>query len=298
MGWAWLQHADVSAGAEKTEFVSCARRRPGSPRQDAGSIPATSTSSPRPARADLGDLSGNGWALAEPSEGMSVSGSGLVGAVSTTPSWLADATCVGVGNSLQSGSACQTGPVSSSQSPRPGDLLVATAGSGAGFFDQSCVLLLDCDQTGSLGVALNKLTETEVGEVLPGWEDVVTPPAFLFAGGPVSPNGAICVAKVANPGEEPPGWRPVRRDLGLLHLDTPIELVRGTYTGLRVYAGYSGWESGQLEDELERGLWFRTRARDEEIFSLDCAGMWRRSLRRLGGMASLLSTWTADPSRN
>ena len=181
--------------------------------------------------------------------------------------------------------------------PAAGELLVSTTQT-SDFFDQSVVLLLDCDGDGALGVTLNKLADTPLAAVLPDWVDLVAPPRVLFAGGPVSPHGAVCVAKVADSTEEPPGWRRVTGDTGLLHLDTPVELAAGGYTALRIYAGYSGWSPGQLEDELARGLWYRMDAREDDIFTADPSGLWRRVLRRHGGTPALLSTWPSDPELN
>ena len=127
--------------------------------------------------------------------------------------------------------------------------------------------------------------------MLPEWVELVAPPRVLFSGGPVSQHGAVCVAKVADPIEEPPGWRRVIGDIGLLHLDTPVELAAGGYTALRIYAGYSGWAPGQLEAELAQGLWYRMDSREEDIFTADPSGLWRRVLRRHGGTPALLSTW-------
>lgn len=194
--------------------------------------------------------------------------------------------------------ACQTGLVAVSDDPRPGELLVSTSGQDAGFFDQAVVLLLDNDENGAIGVALNKPSTTPVSHVLPAWADQLNPPSVLFAGGPVTPNGAICLAKVLDRGEEPPGWRPVVGDVGLLHLDTPVEIVSGAYSDVRVFAGYSGWEPGQLEGELERGVWVRSTPREEDIFGTSSEGLWRRVLRRLGGESALLSAYTVDPSLN
>lgn len=182
--------------------------------------------------------------------------------------------------------------------PAVGELLVSTTQVSGDFFEQAVVLLLDTDDDGALGVTLNKLASTSLDSVLPDWVGLVTPPRTLFSGGPVSPHGAICVAKLLDPTEEPPGWRRVIRDIGLLHLDTPVEIAAGGYTALRIYAGYSGWAPGQLEDELSRGLWYRVPSREEDIFTADPAGLWRRVLRRQGGAAALLSTWPEDPERN
>lgn len=182
--------------------------------------------------------------------------------------------------------------------PVSGELLASATGLGAGFFNQAIILLLDCDDDGALGVAINKISAMQLDDVLPQWVPLASPPGDLFAGGPVSPNGAICLAKVANPREEPPGWRRIVRDIGLLHLDTPVELAAGAFSDLRIFAGYSGWAAGQLEAELEKGWWLRLSARDDDIFTGEPAGLWRRVLRRQGGEVGLLSTWVAQPEFN
>jgi putative transcriptional regulator len=60
------------------------------------------------------------------------------------------------------------------------------------------IYLLDHDEGGSVGVVLNRPTDTAVEEVVPRWGLVVAQPQMVFRGGPVSVNGAICVARVAD----------------------------------------------------------------------------------------------------
>lgn len=182
--------------------------------------------------------------------------------------------------------------------PKAGELLLASATMSGNWFDRTVVYLLDCDADGALGVVLNRVSETALDEVLPQWSDLVSQPRELFAGGPVSPNGAICLARPQMPSEEPPGWRRVAGEVGLLHLDTPVELVAGAYSDLRIFAGYAGWRPGQLEGELLRGDWQRTDGRLEDIFTGDTSTLWRRVMRRIGGDAALMSTWAEDPELN
>src|SRR3712207_4909298 len=128
--------------------------------------------------------------------------------------------------------------------PVAGDVLVASILLADGVFNRTVVLILDCDQDGALGVILNEISQTRLDAVLPDWVSVVSKPQLLFHGGPVSPNGAICLASVATAEEEPPGWRRLfdsaqsrggeRTRVGLLHLDTPVEIVTGAYRDLRI----------------------------------------------------------------
>lgn len=174
--------------------------------------------------------------------------------------------------------------------PHAGELLISTAAVTEGVFARSVIYLLDCDEDGCLGVVVNQPAVIDLSDVLPHWVPLTTPPQVLFSGGPVSPNGAVCVARVQHPGEEPPGWRRVDGAIGLLHLDTPVELVDGAFCDLRIFAGYAGWSPGQLEGEIVRGDWIRARAHEEDVFGSDPASLWRRVLRRQNGEAALLST--------
>lgn len=180
----------------------------------------------------------------------------------------------------------------------PGLMLVAGVAVSDGVFDQTVCLLLDADADGALGVVLNKLSDFNLDSALPGWSDLASFPARLFDGGPVSPEGAICLAVPADDDEEPPGWRPLFGRVGLLHLDTPIEIATGAYRDLRIFAGYAGWGSGQLQGELQRGLWHVVETRPQDVFDPEPATLWRRVLRRQGGELGWLSAWTPTPEFN
>jgi len=182
--------------------------------------------------------------------------------------------------------------------PAPGDLLVASVALTDGVFDQTVVLLLDHDDTGSLGVVVNKYSHIELNDVLPQWAGEVTEPRRLYYGGPMSPNGAICLASLADADTEPPGWRRLFHDVGLLHLDTPVEIVHGAFRDLRIFAGYAGWEPRQLESELARGAWHLVGARYTDLFGSVSESLWRTVLHRQGGPLAYFSTWSPAPEQN
>jgi putative transcriptional regulator len=192
--------------------------------------------------------------------------------------------------------------------PVAGDVLVASIRLADGVFNRTVLLVLDCDDQGALGVVLNEISQTRLDAVLPEWVGAVSKPQLLFHGGPVSPNGAICLASVANDDEEPPGWRPLFTladsagrgpiRVGLLHLDTPIEIVAGAYRDMRIFAGYSGWAAGQLQAEIAEGMWHVIQADYTDIFGAEPLDLWRRVLRRQPSALALFSTWVEDPDLN
>ena len=192
--------------------------------------------------------------------------------------------------------------------PVAGDVLVASILLADGVFNRTVVLVLDCDEDGALGVILNEISQVRLDSVLPDWVSLVSKPQLLYHGGPVSPNGAICLASVVSADEEPPGWRrlfrssqaggPERLTVGLLHLDTPIEIVSGAYRDLRIFAGYSGWAAGQLQAEIAEGMWHVLAADYADIFGTEPLDLWRRVLRRQQSGLALFSTWVEDPDLN
>jgi putative transcriptional regulator len=180
-----------------------------------------------------------------------------------------------------------------------GRLLVATPSLLDPNFERTVVLLLDFDENGALGVVLNRASEVPVGEVLPDWAESASAPGVLFAGGPVSTDSALAVASM--PGQEesdPVGFRRLYDDVGIVDLDAPAELVAPALTGLRVFAGYAGWGSEQLEAEVEAEAWYVVPSVRADLFGPDPGGLHRRVLRRQPGELAWVSTRPLDPTLN
>ncbi|WP_051214907.1 YqgE/AlgH family protein [Granulicoccus phenolivorans] len=181
--------------------------------------------------------------------------------------------------------------------PAAGRLLVAATSIADGIFDRSVVWLLEHDPAGTAGVILNKYAEYTLVEVLPEWADLVSQPNRVFNGGPVSTDGAICLAGTTA-AEAPPGWNRVVGPIGLLHLDTPTGLVEGAFDDIRIFAGYAGWAPGQLESEIARGDWFVVDGEYADVFGEHPLDLWRRVLHRLAPPAAHYATWTPTPEQN
>lgn len=176
-------------------------------------------------------------------------------------------------------------------------LLVATPALRDPNFLSTVVLLLDVADDGVLGVVLNRPTALSVGQVLAPWADVVAEPEVLFQGGPVETDGALAVA-LRRSDKEAIGFRPVVDRLALLDLDTPVDLVVADLDGLRIFAGYAGWGSDQLEAEIDEGSWYVVPGSADDIFRSDSAGLWRDVLRRQPGDLAMHSTRPGNPELN
>lgn len=177
-----------------------------------------------------------------------------------------------------------------------GRLLVATPVLSDGVFDRSVVLVLEHDDEGALGIVLNRPSQTEVADPLPGWARLAASPPVVFVGGPVSPDAAVCLARVSDQSTE--AWTPLVAGLGSLDLRADPDVAGAGVEELRVYSGYAGWASGQLDDEIEAGAWFVVDTHDGDALCADPDGLWQRVLRRQRGTLAMFAAYPEDPSAN
>jgi putative transcriptional regulator len=67
---------------------------------------------------------------------------------------------------------------------------------------------------------------------------------------------------------------------------------------MRVFAGYAGWESDQLEAEIDEGAWFVVDAEAGDLSAEDPERLWQQVLRRQPGPLAIVATFPEDPSLN
>lgn len=179
-----------------------------------------------------------------------------------------------------------------------GRLLVATPSVEGDVFHRSVILVLHHDEAGAQGVVLNKPLSADVDSVLPGWQRVVTAPSVLFQGGPVATSSALGLVTVPGDEPEPLGVKRLFGSIGLVDLDVPTPVVAAELAGMRIFAGYAGWEGGQLEREVQRGDWYVVDAEVRDAFTPDPEGLWRAVLRRQRDSLAFVANFPADPSMN
>lgn len=167
-------------------------------------------------------------------------------------------------------------------------------------FRRTVVYIIEHRARGSLGVVLNRPSDIAVRDVLPSWAPLAALPHAVFVGGPVEGETALCLAAVRT-GHDLAGLAglvPVRSPVALVDLDTDPSALVDRLRGLRVFAGYSGWDAGQLEDEVERGDWIVVPALPDDLLTRRDAGLWGHVLRRQGVPLALLATYPMDVRQN
>jgi putative transcriptional regulator len=182
----------------------------------------------------------------------------------------------------------------------PGTLLVAAPTLVDSNFRRTVIYIIDHRGAGTLGVVLNRPSEVAVHEVLPAWAPHASRPQAVFVGGPVEQKTALCLATLRT-GEDAgklTGVIGVRGPVALIDLDTdPDELVP-KLRGLRVFAGYAGWESEQLAGEIAREDWIVAPALPSDVLTPPNVDLWGRVLRRQGMPLAMLATHPGDVHRN
>lgn len=166
-----------------------------------------------------------------------------------------------------------------------GKLLVALPVLREPNFDHAVIYMIEHGDEGAVGVVLNRPSPMPLTEPLPVWSPLASDPAVVFFGGPVGKGAAIGL------GESGAGVDTVDLHLEPAAIDPPLERVR-------VYAGYAGWDAGQLEDEIDAGAWVVVDAAPGDVMTDDPERLWPEVLRRQGGRLAAVATFPIDPSLN
>ncbi|MCP1388456.1 YqgE/AlgH family protein [Corynebacterium sp. TA-R-1] len=186
------------------------------------------------------------------------------------------------------------------EEPAPGMLLLAAPGMLAPDFARTVVLVLEHDVDGTIGVVLNRRSEVALFNVMPQWADLAASPQALYVGGPVSPQSGIGVGvtKLGVDISNHPYF--TRLANKLVHIDLgaePFELA-DDLESMRVFAGYAGWEAGQLDEEIRRGDWYVTPALPSDVIAPGGADLWGEVMRRQAMPLPLFATFPADLEDN
>ncbi len=186
-----------------------------------------------------------------------------------------------------------------------GYLLVATPHLVDETFTRRVVLLLDHGDHGALGVVLNHPGGVEVEQLMPHWRVLTTTPREIFIGGPVARNALIGLVRLEEPDDLPRrlplGWRPLvdgPAPVGTIDLAADPADLAGEVSAVRLFSGYAGWDSGQLEHEIAEQSWYVLQAEPRDPISADPEGLWRRVLRRQGGALAVVSGYPEDLAAN
>ena len=175
-----------------------------------------------------------------------------------------------------------------------GKLLLASPSMHEETFDRTVIFMLEHDESGSMGLVLNRPSDMLVSDALPDFGSIVHPDR-LFLGGPVEQGTALVLAEPLDPAA--PGMHFMHSGIGLVDL-TDEETTRITLERARVFSGYAGWGPRQLENELRQGAWIVGTCEPTDLWNEDHQNLWAKIIARQGDMAEFLAAYPSQPWLN
>jgi putative transcriptional regulator len=177
-----------------------------------------------------------------------------------------------------------------------GQLLLDSGQLHGSFFQRTVVLICQHDAEGAFGLVLNRTSKNKVGETLVANLPDVLKESPLFFGGPVQPT-ALSFLHSDNfiPDAN------VMPNLNLGHSLDDLTDIGESFSPTRkikMFAGYAGWDAGQLEDEMKRQAWLTHPASLELVFDTTPEELWPVILNQKGSKYKILSQMPEDLSWN
>jgi len=158
-----------------------------------------------------------------------------------------------------------------------GQLLIASPTIRDPHFDHAVILIVHHNQDGAMGIVINmRAGERPLANILEmlGEKDTnVTGKVRIFAGGPVQPETGFVIhsSDYRGPGTIDVNERVLMTSSSQILRD--IGNNKGPEKSLIAF-GYAGWAAGQLEDELQRRVWFTIPGDPKLIFDEDREKVW------------------------
>jgi putative transcriptional regulator len=180
--------------------------------------------------------------------------------------------------------------------PGPGTLLIAEPFLKDPNFMRTVVFLCDHQDEGSFGFVINKEYNHTLDELLNDLEELKLP---VFYGGPVQMDTIHFLHQY--PDLIPGSYEVLDGIYWGGDFETAINMIRDgsiNTNKIRFFIGYSGWGSGQLNDELKEKSWLTAQATSKLVFHLKTDEIWKDALKELGGDYEMMANFPIDPQLN
>lgn len=180
--------------------------------------------------------------------------------------------------------------------PQKGRILIAEPFLSGNYFSRSVVLLAAYGEKGAVGFILNKKVEFPINKAFPDFPDFET---TVNLGGPVSTDSIYFIHKL---GDKIPGSIHVIGDIywggDFEIIKREIRLGKITNKEIRFFLGYSGWDAGQLEDEIKEDSWLVTDVEQEAVMMNLEEDAWFDFVKKAGARYTVWKNFPENPSFN
>jgi putative transcriptional regulator len=177
-----------------------------------------------------------------------------------------------------------------------GQLLIAHPLLNDGFFNRSVIYLTNHSHEGAVGFSLNFETQFLLRDVRPQIRNGNFP---IYEGGPVAKDQLFFLHTL---GHDISDSYHVKDNvyLGGDFSELLYRIEHGVIKSYQVkfFAGYSGWEANQLEQEIEKKHWLINEPADPDFFSADPQTLWGIQLSEIKSSYGIFADFGSDPQMN
>lgn len=163
-------------------------------------------------------------------------------------------------------------------------------------FNRSIILLVEHGNNGSIGFILNKPMNLNISDLIPEIESNFK----IYNGGPVQQDNLYFIHKISDLIPES-----IMISAGLYwsgNFEYVLKLIKKgeiNKNDIRFFLGYSGWDSNQLNNELNNNTWILSEnSHNKNIITTVDEVFWKNKMLDLGGEYSLWSNAPEHPSHN
>ncbi len=186
-------------------------------------------------------------------------------------------------------------PLNSIQ-PQKGSLLISEPTLKDSYFNRSVVLIVEHNNDGTVGFILNKQIDVDLNGLVSDFEEIE---ASVFFGGPVNKDNLFFIHSF---GKEIEGALPITKKLfwggDFTMLKDILRKDKSNIDKVRFFIGYSGWDPGQLQMELDQNSWVVKSMVEDNILTISPKNLWKDTLRKMGNEVALLSFFPENPQLN
>lgn len=147
-------------------------------------------------------------------------------------------------------------------------------------------------ENGAMGVIINKPLNKCLSDLNEEFEESLLADIPIYEGGPVNTSQMILT-----------GWKWMAAE-GMFKLyfgltsEKTMALIGEEDMEIRGFMGYSGWSTGQIEAEIEQGIWVVAPLQGSFMDASDSEGLWRSLLVAARPEMEILLDEPEDPSVN
>lgn len=155
-------------------------------------------------------------------------------------------------------------------------------------FERTVTLICEHNEQGALGLVINRPLSISVAEVLEQMDMNylgVDPDEPILMGGPVANDHGFILHKTSH--DQSQEWAASLEVSEQIRVTTSKDILEAISTGngpqhKEFALGYSGWEAGQLEDELMANAWLTVPCDDRILFDTPYADRWEAAVKLIG----------------